>query len=163
MKRISYWVLSTVSAIVLLFGFDASQRGATSASTATISGGTSGTKSGSGASSHSSGNSSGNNSGNSSGSTSPSTQTVTGSVAHTQWGPVQVQLAVRNGSITKVNILQYPNGNGRDLEIANYSLPILIQETIQSQSANIDMVSGATYTSSGYIQSLQSALDQANL
>jgi len=170
-KRISYWVLSTVSAIVLLFGFDASQRGATSASTATISGGTSGTKSGSGASSHSSGNSSGNNSGNnsgnssgnSSGSTSPSTQTVTGSVAQTQWGPVQVQLAVRNGSITKVNILQYPNGNGRDLEIANYSLPILIQETIQSQSANIDMVSGATYTSSGYIQSLQSALDQANL
>ena len=60
-------------------------------------------------------------------------------------------------------VLQYPNGNGRDVEIANYSLPILIQETIQSQSAHIDMVSGATYTSTGYIQSLQSALDQANL
>ena len=74
-----------------------------------------------------------------------------------------MELTVHQGSITKVAILQYPNGNGRDLEIANYSFPILIQETIQSQSANIDMVSGATYTSTGYIQSLQSALDQANL
>jgi uncharacterized protein with FMN-binding domain len=74
-----------------------------------------------------------------------------------------VQLTVKNGSITKVSILQYPNGNSRDVELANYSLPILIQETIHSQSAHIDMVSGATYTSTGYLQSLQSALDQANL
>jgi uncharacterized protein with FMN-binding domain len=81
----------------------------------------------------------------------------------TAWGPVQVQLMVRGGTITQVRILQYPSGNSRDLEIANYSFPILIQETKQSQSANIDMVSGATYTSTGYIQSLQSALDQANL
>ncbi len=166
MKRISYWVLSTVSAVVLLFGFDASQRGATSTPTATISGGTSGTKSGQSSGSDngtSSGSSSGNSSGNNSGSTSSSTKTVTGSVAQTQWGPVQVELAVRNGSITKVSILQYPNGNGRDVEIARYSLPILIHETLSSQSANIDMVSGATYTSTGYLQSLQSALDQANL
>jgi uncharacterized protein with FMN-binding domain len=169
-KRISYWVLSTVSAVVLLFGFDASQRGATSTPAATISGGASGTKSGNSSGSdngnssgNSSGNRSGNGSGNRSGSTSTSTKTVTGSVAQTQWGPVQVQLTVKNGSITKVSILQYPNGNGRDVELANYSLPILIQETIQSQSAHIDMVSGATYTSTGYIQSLQSALDQANL
>jgi uncharacterized protein with FMN-binding domain len=161
-KRISYWVLSTVSAVVLLFGFDASQRGATSTPAATISGGASGTKSGNSSGSDN-GNSSGNSSGNRSGSTSTSTKTVTGSVAQTQWGPVQVQLTVKNGSITKVSILQYPNGNGRDVELANYSLPILIQETIQSQSAHIDMVSGATYTSTGYIQSLQSALDQANL
>ena len=58
---------------------------------------------------------------------------------------------------------QYPNGNSQDVEIARYALPILIQETIDQQSANIDMVSGATYTSAGYIQSLQSALDQAGL
>ncbi len=76
---------------------------------------------------------------------------------------MQVQLTIRDGSITKVTVLQYPNGNSRDVEIANYSLPILIQETMQSQNANIDMVSGATYTSDGYIRSLQSALDQANL
>ena len=170
MKRISYWVLSTVSAVVLLFGFDASQRGATSTPTATISGGTSGTKSGqssgsdnSTSSGNSSGNSSKNSSGNNSGSTRSSTKTVTGSVAQTQWGPVQVQLSVSNGSITKVTVLQYPNGNSRDVELANYSLPTLIRETIQSQSAQIDMVSGATYTSTGYIQSLQSAIDQADL
>jgi uncharacterized protein with FMN-binding domain len=79
------------------------------------------------------------------------------------WGPVQVQLTVSDSTITKVAILQYPDGNGRDLEIANYSLPILINETLKSQSAHIDMVSGATYTSTGYVQSLQSALDRAHL
>jgi uncharacterized protein with FMN-binding domain len=165
MRRISYWALSTLSAFVLLFGFDASQRGATGGATAaTISGGTSGTSSNGGAASQGSGsNSNGSNGSNGSGSTSSATRTVTGSVAQTQWGPVQVQLSVSNGSITKVTVLQYPNGNSRDVELANYSLPTLIKETIQSQSAQIDMVSGATYTSTGYIQSLQSALDQANL
>jgi uncharacterized protein with FMN-binding domain len=88
---------------------------------------------------------------------------VTGAVVQTQWGPVQVRLSVANGSITNVTVLQYPSGNSRDVEIAHYSLPVLIQETIKSQSASIDMVSGATFTSTGYVQSLQSALDQANL
>jgi uncharacterized protein with FMN-binding domain len=162
MRRISYWALTTLSAFVLLFGFDASQRGATGGTaTTTISGGTSGTSSDSGAGTQGSG--SNNNGSNNNGSTSSSTKTVTGSVAQTQWGPVQVQLSISNGTITKVTVLQYPNGNSRDVELANYSLPILIKETIQSQSAQIDMVSGATYTSNGYIQSLQSALDQANL
>jgi uncharacterized protein with FMN-binding domain len=189
-KRISYWVLSTVSAFVLLLGFDASHRGsAVTATTATISGGSSGTSSG-GSSSSSSGSSGGNGNGNGSGNnsgssstngsgtngssnnssgtsgkatTKPTTATVTGSAAQTMWGPVQVQLSVTDKKITKVAILQYPNGNGRDVEIANYSFPILINETIKNQSANIDMVSGATYTSTGYVQSLQSAIDQANL
>jgi uncharacterized protein with FMN-binding domain len=195
-KRISYWVLSTVSAFVLLLGFDASQRGsAVTATPATISGGGTDTASGGSSSSGSSGgtgsgggngssssgrsgnnssgkssgnNSSGNSSGTSSGtsggsSTQTSTSTVTGSVAQTQWGPVQVKLTITGGKITKVSILQYPNGNGRDIEIANYSLPILIDETLKSQRAHIDIVSGATYTSTGYVESLQSALDQANL
>ena len=165
-KRISYWVLSTVTAFVLLFGFDASQRGGTGVATTTISGGGSGTTSTNGSGSNgstSSGNTSGNSSGSRSGSAGSAAKTVTGSVAQTQWGPVQVQLTIRNRSITKVSVLQYPNGNSRDVEIANFSLPTLIQETIKNQSSNIDMVSGATYTSTGYIQSLQSALDQANL
>jgi uncharacterized protein with FMN-binding domain len=59
--------------------------------------------------------------------------------------------------------LQYPNGNGRDAEINSYALPILIKETTGQQSASIDMVSGATVTSGGYLQSLQSAIDQPNL
>lgn len=168
MRRISYWVLSTLSAFVLLFAFDASQRGATGGTTATISGGTSTTPSdkgsgGSGSNNGSGNNVPGNNVPGNNGATSSAHRTVTGSVALTQWGPVQVQLTVANGSITQVTVLQYPNGNSRDVEIANYSLPILIQETMQSQSAQIDMVSGATYTSDGYIRSLQSALDQAKL
>ena len=89
--------------------------------------------------------------------------TVTGSVADTRWGPVQVQLTVQNGKITAVSVVQYPNGNGRDQEINSYALPILVQETITAQSAKVDMVSGATVTSDGYLTSLQSAIDQAGL
>lgn len=93
----------------------------------------------------------------------PTSRTVTGRVAETRWGPVQVQLLVRSGSISRVSVLRYPAGNPRDDEINAYALPILTQETIQAQSARIDMVSGATVTSDGYLQSLQSALDSANL
>jgi uncharacterized protein with FMN-binding domain len=64
-------------------------------------------------------------------------------------------------TITKVTVLQQPSGNGKDQEINAYALPILIQETKQADNAKIDMVSGATVTSTGYLQSLQSALDQA--
>jgi uncharacterized protein with FMN-binding domain len=84
-------------------------------------------------------------------------------VASTQWGPVQVELTVSGGKITQVDVVQYPSGNPKDQEINDYALPILVQETTDQQSADIDMVSGATVTSVGYIQSLQSALDQANL
>ena len=58
---------------------------------------------------------------------------------------------------------QYPSGNPPTQEINSYALPVLIQETLDAQSAHIDMVSGATVTSVGYLQSLQSALDQAGL
>jgi uncharacterized protein with FMN-binding domain len=88
---------------------------------------------------------------------------VTGTVAETRWGPVQVQITVADGSITDVAVVQYPNSNGKDQEINARALPILIQETLKAQSASIDMVSGATYTSDGYLTSLQSALDQAGL
>ena len=84
-------------------------------------------------------------------------------MAQTQWGPVQVQLEVSRKRITKVSLLQYPNGNGNDQQINSQALPILTQQTISAQSAQIDMVSGATVTSTGYIESLQSAIDQAGL
>ena len=73
------------------------------------------------------------------------------------------ELTVTGGTISKVTVLQYPSGNGRDQEINDYALPILTQETVDAQSAQIDMVSGATVTSNGYLESLQSALDQARL
>lgn len=89
--------------------------------------------------------------------------TFAGSAATTRWGPVQVQVTVANGRISKVTVLEHPQGNPRDTEINNYALPILTSETIAAQSAQIDHVSGATDTSDGYLTSLQSALDQAQL
>ena len=74
---------------------------------------------------------------------------------------MRITLAARK--ITAVDVLQYPDGNGHDEQINSYALPILVQDTLTAQNANIDMVSGATVTSEGYVQSLQSALDQAGL
>jgi uncharacterized protein with FMN-binding domain len=99
----------------------------------------------------------------SSGSSGSAAASYTGSVAQTQWGPVQVKITVRNHKITAVDVVQYPNGNHRDAEINDYALPILVQDTLDAQSAKIDMVSGATVTSDGYLRSLQSALDQAGI
>jgi uncharacterized protein with FMN-binding domain len=84
---------------------------------------------------------------------------VTGAVASTVYGPVQIQLIVRDNKIIKVSILQQPDGTVHDLQIGQYAFPELISETLTAQSAKIDAVSGASYTSAGYIQSLQSALD----
>jgi uncharacterized protein with FMN-binding domain len=75
---------------------------------------------------------------------------------------VQVAAVLSKGKIISVKVLQAPDQNGRDQQIAAYALPRLTQEAIGAQSAHIDAVSGASYTSQGYIQSLQSALDQAH-
>jgi uncharacterized protein with FMN-binding domain len=91
------------------------------------------------------------------------TKTYTGAVASTRWGDVQVSITVTEGKITDVAVPVYPSGNGRDQEINAYALPILRQETLSAQSANINTVSGATVTSDGYLQSLQAALDAAHL
>ncbi|WP_269854974.1 FMN-binding protein [Streptomyces sp. RPT161] len=89
------------------------------------------------------------------------TGTVTGDTEQTDYGPVQVQVTLANGRITGVTALQTPSDNPRDQEIASYAIPQLTREAIAAQSAHIDAVSGASYTSAGYIQSLQSALDRA--
>jgi hypothetical protein len=90
----------------------------------------------------------------------PSGETaLTGQVANTVYGPVQVQLIVRHSKIIKVSILQQPDGTIHDIQIGQFAFPQLISETLSAQSARIDAVSGASYTSAGYIQSLQSALD----
>jgi uncharacterized protein with FMN-binding domain len=89
------------------------------------------------------------------------TRTVTGTVANTQYGPMQVQLALAGTKITKVTVLQRTNDGAESDEIDNNAIPKLSSETLAAQSARIDAVSGASYTSSGYIQSLQSALDKA--
>ena len=86
---------------------------------------------------------------------------VNGTVAQTRWGPVQVQVRISGGKIADITVLQQPNGNRRDVEINSYALPVLHDEVLNAQSAQIDTVSGATVTSDGYIQSLQAALDTA--
>uniref|UniRef100_A0AAU3HU05 FMN-binding protein n=1 Tax=Streptomyces sp. NBC_01393 TaxID=2903851 RepID=A0AAU3HU05_9ACTN len=112
-------------------------------------------------SSSSSGSSSGNSSGASGGSKSTGTGTVTGDSVQTRWGPVQVRITLKDGKITESTAVVYPSDNPRDQEINGYALPELRRETLAAQSAQIDSVSGATYTSDGYRQSLQSALDSA--
>jgi uncharacterized protein with FMN-binding domain len=92
-----------------------------------------------------------------------STRTVTGNAASTRYGPVMVQITVTNGQITAANAVEYPTAKARDIQINARAVPRLNQETLAAQSAHIDMVSGATYTSNGYITSLQSALDKAGL
>ncbi|MFF2465878.1 FMN-binding protein [Streptomyces mirabilis] len=87
-------------------------------------------------------------------------RTVTGDVAQTQYGPVQVRITVSGGKITKSEVVQIPSG-GRSTEVSNASVPKLNQEAVAAGSANIDAVSGASYTSAGYKKSLQSALDKA--
>jgi len=166
MRRIALFVLSTLSTLVLLLGYNTSTSGplATSAPTSIQSGPiTSSPGSTSGSTSSGSPSTGGTSSGSGSGSNATGSTEVTGSVADTQWGPVQVRLTVTGGTISKVTVLEYPSGNGKDQEINDYALPILTQETVDAQSAQIDMVSGATVTSDGYLESLQSALDQARL
>ena len=87
--------------------------------------------------------------------------TYQGESTSTRWGPVQVQITVSGEEITDVQAIDYPSGSGRDQQINSYAIPILTSEALDAQSAQIDMVSGATVTSRGYITSLQSALDQA--
>lgn len=89
------------------------------------------------------------------------TRTVTGDAADTRYGPVQVKVTLAGSRITAVEAVRYPSEDRRDREINSYALPVLNQEAIAAQSADIDVVSGATYTSDGYARSLQSALDKA--
>jgi uncharacterized protein with FMN-binding domain len=96
----------------------------------------------------------------SSGNTTSYTGQVSGSAIQTPYGIVQVQLTFANGKITEVTVLQAPQG-GRDSQITNFATPLLRNEVLQAQSAHVDTISGATYTSLGYLQSVQSALDKA--
>jgi uncharacterized protein with FMN-binding domain len=74
---------------------------------------------------------------------------------------MQVAAAISGGKITDVKVLQETNAGGRSVQISNYADPMLLQEVLQAQSANVSTVGGATYTSEGYLMSLQSALDKA--
>jgi uncharacterized protein with FMN-binding domain len=87
--------------------------------------------------------------------------TVTGTTAQTPYGPVQVAVVIANGRITDVKALRLTDHGGRSVAISAAAAPQLRAEALRAQSARIDTVSGATYTSDGYRTSLQSALDRA--
>jgi uncharacterized protein with FMN-binding domain len=89
--------------------------------------------------------------------------TFTGSAAQTIYGPVQVQVTVSNGKITQVSVPVYPRSSFRDQSINSQAIPMLIQEVMQAQSANIQGVGGASYTSQGFYDSLVSALKKAGI
>jgi uncharacterized protein with FMN-binding domain len=176
MRRITLWLLSTLSALVLLFSYHTSTnaKAATSISTAATDTEPSGTAdTGTGTASatatpDSTGTTEGTGtSGTGSSSTTSTTTTaaatVDGDVISTRYGNVQVQITVENGTITKSIVLQVPWNNPKDQQINARAVPQLNAAAVTAQSANIDMVSGATYTSDAYIQSLQSAIDKANL
>jgi uncharacterized protein with FMN-binding domain len=91
------------------------------------------------------------------------TGTFVGSTEQTQFGPMQVEIVVADGRIADVKALQLTNQGGRSVQISNYAAPILRKEVLAAQSAKVSSVSGATYTSDGYLGSLQSALDKAHL
>jgi uncharacterized protein with FMN-binding domain len=152
-KRIALWFMSTLTVVTLLFGYHTS----TSAGSAT------------GATTVLSAPSAGSTQQDTSGATtddgtgSASAVTVTGPSAGTRWGPVQVEVTVENGAISDVTVVDYPTENGKDRAINSRAIPLLVQETLDAQSADIDMVSGATVTSEGYVKSLQAALDEAGL
>ena len=171
MRRITLWVLSTISTLVLLFSYHTStsstaragtsiiapQTTTATGSTATGSTTTGGSASGTTASGTGSTSAAATGSGSTatSGATAAS-ETVDGSVVSTRFGNVQVQ-------ITKSVVLQVPWNNQKDQQINARAVPTLNSEAVKAQSADIDMVSGATYTSEAYLQSLQSAIDRAHL
>ncbi|MFD4959094.1 FMN-binding protein [Microbacterium sp. NPDC058389] len=167
MKKILYAVLATVSGLVLLFSYrtshveatvpvaaDTTTSGSSTTGSSTTGTGTTGTGT-TGTAGAAAGAASTSSSGLRDG-------TYTGSAASTRFGPVQVQITVSGGTITDVQVPEYPSTNPRDRQINERALPTLVSETTDAQSADIDMVSGATYTSRGYLTSLQSAIDQAS-
>ncbi len=163
MRRITLWLASTATMLVLLFSYHTStSSGATTSISSPANGSVAAAGSSSNGSSSSSGSTSSGSSG-SSGSTSSSSKTYTGDAASTRFGDVQVQITVANGKVTASTVTQVPWNDHKDQEINSYAVPILNEEAVSAQSSNIDMVSGATYTSQGYAESLQSALDQAGL
>lgn len=155
-------VLSSVA--VLVIGWQVGGQAATTASPPTSTSDTSG--SGTAGSGTSGSDTSGSGTSGTSGSTasgSTASGTFLGAVAQTRYGPVQVRIVVSDGTITDVTAPQLTGADGRSVAISAQAAPVLRQEALQAQSAQIQAVSGATFTSEGYTTSLQSAIDQAGL
>jgi len=173
MRRVAFAVLSTVAGLVGLLSFKTEATGSTAASSAVV-----GTTSGSGTTSSSTHTGTANTSSGaatspsttrstsrkSTSSTSAATKTVTGSAVDTPYGPIQVKITVRGGTVVDATVTAFPESDPRSSQINAYAIPYLEKETAGVSSVgSVHMISGATYTSEGYLQSLQSALNKAGL
>ena len=154
MKRIVIALLSTISGLVLLFSYPTSTNKSVTADAAPVAG--TGTTTGAAATGAAAAPTAA-----APAAAAAKSGTFTGATAQTRWGPVQVRIVVANGKITSAQAVRYPNGNGNDAQINAYAIPQLNAEAVAANSAKIDMISGATVTSGGYLQSLQNAVDQA--
>lgn len=153
MRRAALALVSTIAGLVLLLGFKTHNPIAAGGTSAALAPATPGAPTSDPSGAETSGSAA-------SPASSGGTRTVTGQAYDTRYGPVQVQVSLSNGRVSDVTTVQLPDGNPRDREINDYAVPQLRSEALSAQSAHIDMVSGATYTSQGYIASLQSALDK---
>jgi uncharacterized protein with FMN-binding domain len=163
MRRVVLALGGTVAGLVMLLSFRSHMASTASAGVTAGSGGT-GTSPGSG-SAAGSGSSAAPGAGAASAPVSKGSGTgtaVTGDAIATPYGPTQVQVTLNAGKIVKVTVLQHTDDGINSQMIDGHALPLLNNETLTAQSAKIDAVSGASYTSAGYIKSLQSALDKAS-
>jgi uncharacterized protein with FMN-binding domain len=164
MRRIILAVVSTVTALVFLLSFKSHTASALATSTPSASASPTPSSSAPASASSPAASSSASSSGSaSSSSASSAATTVTGNAVQTMYGPVEVQVTVKNGKVTAAKAIEYPDQDPRDAQINSYAIPALNSEAVSASSARIDTVSGATFTSNGYISSLQSALDKAGL
>jgi hypothetical protein len=162
MRRVILAIVSTVVGLILLLTFKTHSTSGTGSPPAAV--GTPSAGSASGASGSGGGSDAGGGTGTAGGGTGTAgATTVTGAAASTIYGPVQVQIMVKGGKVTAAKAVEYPQDTPRDSQINAFAIPVLDREAASVGSAAIDMVSGATYTSRGYITSLQSALDQAKI
>jgi uncharacterized protein with FMN-binding domain len=161
MRRVIFAVTGTVAGLVALLSFKSHSPTVPVAATSGTGGGSSSSSSASSSTSTSTTTVPGEfPEGSLAGKLTPGETAVTGHVANTVYGPVQIQLIVKSGKIVKVAVLQQPMNTIHDIQIGEFAFPRLIGETLAAQNAKIDTVSGASYTSAGYISSLQSAVDQ---
>ncbi|WP_426979594.1 FMN-binding protein [Pseudarthrobacter sp. O4] len=157
------------SAGILLVGWQSgaqiAETGSTATGTSAGSDGSTGTTSGSSSSSGtgSSGSSGSPRADGSAGAAAKAAGTYDGAVVQTRFGAVQVQITVQSGTITDVTALQLTDAERKSVQISNRAAPLLRAEVLKAQSASVQTISGATATSVAYLNSLQAALDAANL
>jgi len=163
MKRILLSSTATVAGLIALLSFKTQTAPVSTAAVSSTTTSTSQSADSSSSDSSSSDSSSSDSSSSDSSSSDSGSQTYTGDAVTNRYGVVQVEVTVSGGQITDVEFAQLTGYDGKSQQINSYAGPQLLAETLQNQNGDVDTVSGATYTSDSYAQSLQSALDQAGL